>query len=176
MGAMGNSGERLEKQLNTVTTREAAVLIRPTDDQSANQTKAEIERALTGMDRTRFRFDVTVDESGYGWAIVKGAVLSDVAAGISQMGAVLTASGLNDRVMAAVFPFMWRDSVNHRERKIYWLYQPRVRGFTPFVPDGDPSREERDHDLELRMETAIRRDLPTYRDTSEWYPIWGMPL
>lgn len=176
MGSMGGATERLEKQLDTVTTREAAVLVRPTKEQLPTQTRAEIERALTGMDRTRFRFDVTVDDTGYGWAIVKGAVLGDVAAGISQMGDVFTASGLGDRVMAAVFPFMWRDSVHQRDRKIYWLYQPRVRGFTPFVPDGDPTREKRDHELEIRMETAIRRDLPTFRDTSEWYPIWGMPI
>ena len=176
MLSMGGVAERLEKQLDTVTTREAAVLVRPTDDQSATQTRAEIERALTGMDRTLFRFDVTVDDSGYGWAIVKGAVLGDVAAGINQMGEVFTASGLGERVMAAIFPFMWHDSVHQRDHKIYWLYQPRVRGFTPFVPDGDPGNEQRDHDLEIRMETAIRRDLPTYRDTSEWYPIWGMPI
>jgi hypothetical protein len=176
MLSMGGVAERLEKQLDTVTTREAAVLVRPTDDQSATQTRAEMERALTGMDRTLFRFDVTMDDSGYGWAIVKGAVLGDVAAGINQMGEVFTASGLGERVMAAIFPFMWHDSVHQRDHKIYWLYQPRVRGFTPFVPDGDPGNEQRDHDLEIRMETAIRRDLPTYRDTSEWYPIWGMPI
>ena len=89
MGSMGGATERLEKQLDTVTTREAAVLVRPTEEQLPTQTRAEIERALTGMDRTRFRFDVTVDDTGYGWAIVKCAVLGDVAAAMSEAAEVV---------------------------------------------------------------------------------------
>ena len=176
MVAMAAVTTRLEQQLDTTSTGEAGVLLQPTEEQSPTQTKAEMERALTGMDRTRFHFDVTVDETGYAWAIIKGDALPDLATGIAQMGQVLAASGLGDRVMATVFPFTWRDSTQQKDRRIYWIYQPRLKGFTPFVPEGDPSNEQRDHELELRMELAIRRDLPTFRQTSEWYPIWGMPL
>jgi hypothetical protein len=176
MEAIGRNSERFEQQLDTATTGEVGILVRPTDDQSHTQTKAEMERALTGMDRTRHHFEVTIDETGHGWAILKDDSLVVLAQGAAQMGDVLAQAGLGERVMAAVFPFRWHDSVNQTDRRIYWLYQPRIRSFTPFVPDGDISHERRDHDLEIRMEAAIRRDLPTERQTAEWFPIWGMPI
>jgi hypothetical protein len=176
MDAMGRNAERMEQQLDTFTTGEMGVLVRPTEDQSHTQTKAELERALTGMDRTKHHFDVTVDEMGHGWVILKGERLQDLALGAAQMGDVFAAAGLGDRVVAAVFPFRWHDATNQRDRPIYWLYQPRIRGFTPFVPEGDLSNERRDHDLEVRMEAAIRRELPTERQMAEWFPIWGMPF
>jgi hypothetical protein len=176
MAAMGRNSDRLAQQLDTVTTGKVGVLLRPTEDQSHTQTRAELERALTGMDRTRHHFDVTVDEMGHGWVILKGENLQELAQGAAQMGDVFAAAGLGDRVVAAVFPFSWHDSTSQCDRPIYWLYQPRIRSFTPFVPDGDPSNERRNHDLEIRMEAAIRRELPTERQTAEWFPIWGMPV
>ncbi len=173
---MGRNSERFEQQLDTVTTGEVAVLVRPTEDQSHTQTKAELERALTGMDRARYHFDVTVDEMGHGWVILKGEHLPELSQGVASMGDIFAEAGLGERVVAAVFPFRWHDSTAQQDRRIYWLYQPRIRGFTPFVPDGDLSHERRHHDLEVRMEAAIRRDLPTERKTSEWFPIWGMPV
>ena len=176
MEAMGSNSDRLEEQFDTITTGTVAVLIRPAEDQSHTQTKAELERALTGMDRARYHFEVTIDELGHGWVILNSEALQELAQGATQIGEVLEATGLGDRVMAAVFPFTWRDSINERDRTIYWVFQPRIRKFTPFVPDGDPNNEQRDHDLEIRMEAAIRSELPTERQTAEWFPIWGMPV
>lgn len=173
---MGRNGGRFEQQLDTSTTGEVGVLLRPTEGQSHTQTKAEVERALSGMNRTKHHFDITIDEMGHGWAILKSESLTDLADGATQMGDVLAAAGLGERVVAAVFPFRWHDATNQSDRRIYWLYQPRLRSFTPFVPEGDQSNERRDHDLEIRMEAAIRRELPTERQTAQWYPIWGMPL
>jgi hypothetical protein len=95
---------------------------------------------------------------------------------MKDVGDVLVRGGLGARVMAAVWPFRWRDTTANEDRRIYWIYQPRLKGYTPFVPLGDPESRERDHPLEIRMEEAIRRDLPTHRQVSDWYPIWGMPV
>ncbi len=81
---------------------------------------------------------------------------------------MLANAGVGSRVLAAVYPFLWK------EIKIYWIYQPRIKVFTPFVPDN--SEEGRDHPLELRMEKAIRSCLPTSRDVKQWFPVWGLPL
>ena len=176
MTSMTQAALRFEQQLDTRTTGEMGVLIRPEEDHTAAQTKAEIERALSGMDRTQFRTEVTVDNQGHGWAIVKGGNLQDVAAGAAQMGDVLVAAGLGNRVVAAVFPFKWKGATAGNERVIYWVYQPRLKGFTPFAPEGSHSNQERNTDLEIKMEGAVRRFLPTARQTTEWYPIWGMPF
>ena len=176
MASMSQAAPKFEQQFDTTTTGEAGVLVRPVEDQTMAQTKAEIERALSGMDRTQFRTEVTVDEQGHGWAIIKSPNLQELAAGIAQMGDVLLAAGLGERVVAAVYPFNWMDANAARNRVIYWVYQPRIRSFTPFAPDGAPSNRERSTDLEVRMEGAVRRLLPTARQTTEWYPIWGMPF
>lgn len=176
MNSMASAAPNMEQMLDTFTTGEVGVLIRPTEEQSPTQTRAEVERALTGMDRTRHHFDVTVDEMGHGWVILKAESLPELAQGAAQMGDVLATAGLGTRVVAAVFPFRWHDAATQQDRRIYWLYQPRVKGFTPFVPEGDLSNERRDHDLELKMEVATRKGIPTVRETSEWFPIWGMPI
>jgi len=102
MAAMARNSDRLAQQLNTVTTGKVGVLVRPTEDQSHTQTRAELERALTGMDRTRHHFNVTVDEMGHGWVILKGEDLHELAQGAAQMGDVFATAGLGDRVVAAV--------------------------------------------------------------------------
>jgi hypothetical protein len=176
MLAMGNATQRFERDLDTFTTGEVAVLVRPTAEQTHSQTKAELERALTGVDRTRFKFEVSMDDTGHAWAVMKAEHLNELAAGAAQLGEAFGALGLGERVIAAVFPFRWRDTIANKDRRLYWVYQPRIAGFTPFVPDPDQGTEARDHNLEVRMESAVRRDLPTFPETTEWYPIWGMPV
>ena len=176
MSSMSRATSRFEQQLDTATTSAMGTLIRPVQDQTTAQIKAEIERALSGMDRTQYRSEVTVDEQGHGWAIINGTGLPELAAGASQMGDVLVAAGLGERVVAAVFPFKWKDSTLGQDRLIYWIYQPRIRSFTPFAPDNPPAKRVRNTDLEVRMEGALRSILPTTKQTTEWYPIWDMPF
>jgi hypothetical protein len=173
--AMSRATARFEGELETTTTGEAGVLVRPSGEESAIQMKAELERATATVDRTRYRFDVTTDEEGHGWAIVRGGSLPEIANGTAAIGEALNAAGLAERVMAAVYPFRWTDAEG-RKRTIYWIYQPRLKSYTPFVPDSNAGEKERDHPLEIRMEDAVRRSLPTHRDVGEWYPIWGIPI
>ena len=173
---MGRAAPSLERQLDTFTTGEVGVLVRPSEDQTPGQAKAELERALQTMDRARFRIDVESDETGHTWLVIRDRDLVQLSAATQAAGETLVSAGLADRVMAAVYAFQWRDAALDRDRRVYWIYQPRLRGYTPFVPDGEPADRQRDHTLEVRMEAAIRRDLPTYRQVTEWYPIWGMPV
>ena len=102
--------------------------------------------------------------------MVRQSGLAALAVATQGIGDALVASGLGARVLAVVYPFRWQD------RKIYWIYQPRIKALTPFAPKDVNLEEERDHPLELRMEHAVRRELPTSREVAQWYPIWGMPL
>ncbi len=129
-------------------------------------------------------------ESPHPWVIVSAEDLPALAASTRAVGEALARAGLGPRVLAAVYPFRWKSvdpaTETEAERKIYWVYQPRIRAFTPFaptIPPGDTDgaspegdEPERDHSLELRMEKATRPDLPTSSDVKEWYPVWGMPL
>lgn len=168
--AMGRAGQRLEQDFETRTTGRAGVLVRPSPDQDGRQAKAEVERALGGLRSSEARFDIEIDDTDHPWVVVREDGLLELAAATKVIGTALAAGGLSDRVVAAVYPFRWR------EQQVYWLYQPRLRAYTPFAPLGSDEGSERDHPLELRMEAALRKALPTSRQISEWYPIWGMPL
>ena len=174
-GAMARATTRLEDDLDTTTTGSVGVLVRPIGEQSATQAKAEVERATTEVDRTRHQFEITTDNEGHAWVIVRAGNLPALASGAAAVGEALAGAGLADRVMAAVYPFHWTDG-EERRHTIYWIYQPRLKSYTPFVPDDDPEGKGRDHQLELRVEQAIRRTLPTNHDIRQWYPIWGMPF
>lgn len=169
-GAMAGAAADLEQVLDTVSTGKAGVLVRPTSEQVPEQSRAEVERALGGVSQEHGHFEVRPDESGYPWIVIEAEGLVALAAEIQSIGAALGASGLGERVLAAVYQFSWKDQT------IYWIYQPRLGAYTPFAPVGDPKDQERDHPLELRMEQATRRNLPTAKDIAHWYPVWGMPF
>lgn len=169
--AMAAAAQSLEGELDTLTTGEAGILIRPSPDQIGPQAKAEIERALSGLSPSLAVWRTALDssESPHPWVIVSAEDLPALASSVRAVGEVLARAGLGPRVLAAVYAFRWN------ERKIYWVYQPRIRAFTPFAP-AEEGEDERDHTLELLMEKKTRPDLPTSRNIQEWYPVWGMPL
>lgn len=170
--AMGRAAQVFEQALDTYSTGKAGVLVRPSDDQDGPQAKAELERALAHLTSSQARWDVEMDgaERAHPWVVVRDSGLPALASAVRVVGESLVAVGVGPRVLAAVYPFTWK------EQRIYWVYQPRIKAFTPFVPASDGGEDKRDHALELRMEQASRRDIPTSRAIKEWYPIWEMPL
>ena len=170
--AMAHAAQTFEEVLDTYTTGKAGVLVRPAEDQDATLAKAELERALAHLRSSDARWDVVLDDSEHPhpWIIVRDSGLSALANSTRVIGETLVSMGIGPRVLAAVYPFSWKG------QEIYWIYQPRIRAFTPFAPAANGQLETRDHSLELRMELAARREIPTSRAIKEWYPIWGLPF
>ena len=169
--AMGKSKEVLEERLDTFTTSSSGILLSPSSDQNGEQAKEEIERALLMVNFMGGRpWEVKLDsaDNPHPWVITQANDLEALSDATRIAGEGLANAGVGSRVLAAVYPFLWKGI------KIYWIYQPRIKVFTPFVPDN--SEEGRDHPLELRMEKAIRSCLPTSRDVKQWFPVWGLPL
>lgn len=169
--AMGKSQEVLEGTLDTFTVSRAGILVSPSADQNGVQAQEEIERALELTDSSEdHSWEVTLDnaDNPHPWVITSAGNLKSLSDATYLAGAGLAAAGIGPRILAAVYPFLWK------ENRIYWIYQPRIKAFTPFAPND--SEEGRDHPLELRMEKAIRSQLPTSRDVKQWFPVWGMPL
>lgn len=171
--AMSRAAEVFEQVLDTFTAGKVGVLVRPAEDQDAIQAKAELERALAHLKSSDApRWDVVLDDSEHPhpWIIVHDSGLPGLANSTRIVGDTLTALGIGPRVLAAAYPFTWKG------QNIYWIYQPRIGAFTPFAPAPNGPPETRDHPLELRMEQASRKDIPTTRAIKEWYPIWGLPF
>ena len=170
--AMAAASQMFEEVLDTSTTGRAGVLVRPAEDQDAVQAKAELERALAHLKSSEAQWNVVLDDSEHPhpWIVVRDSSLPALANSTRVVGEALAAVGIGPRVLAAVYPFTWKG------QDIYWIYQQRISAFTPFAPAKDGEPETRDHPLELRMEQASRKDIPTSRAVKEWYPIWGVPF
>lgn len=169
LGAMARASTRLQAQLQTYPTGRAGLIVRPEEQGSTDQGMRGLEDALRDDEPLRaVRHRVEADDHGHFWVMVRGDTLEELAEGLRLASGALVARGNEQRLLAAVFPFTWK------EKRPYWIYTPRVGRFTPFVPTG---RDQlRDHPMEVRMEASMRGHIPTERDPSHWYPLWEAPI
>ena len=169
MAAMGRAFATLQGQMETYPTGQVGIILRSPQGVPADQSVGETERELRASPATRRTpYRLRTDEHGYVWVLLDDRRLERLAEGVLQVGEALTGHGFAERLLAVVFPFSWK------ERKLYWIYNGSRGRFTPFAPAGQD--QQRDYPLEERMEASLRRHLPTERQPSQWYPIWGMPI
>ena len=166
----------IEVELETKNSGFAAVIVRAGEVGDAENFKNRIIDALRNHNEinvatVKFRDD----ELGTTWIFVEDQDLSQNLAGIGIIIHVLESNDLYDRLIGAIFPFDWFDSLREKSIRLYWIFQSRLNRFTPFVPVGDSEDRLRDQPLETRMEKAMRKRIPTEKKISEWYPIWGIP-
>ena len=170
LNAMAIAAPRLQGELETLATGQAALLVRPGEASPAAGTAAEVEAALAASPPAPTA-DVRVqaDADGHAWVVVGAGKLEELAGALGRAAEALKAKGLEERILAAVFPFTWK------ETHLYWICRFKTGRYSPFatVPG---SEHLRDYPLEMRMEAVLRKDLPTERDITQWYPIWGMPI
>ena len=169
--AMAQAGPMLQNDLETTTTGQAALLVQPATDAASEGTAAEVETALSktmwlAVDRVRVR----TDAQRHAWVIGEAGKLEELVVLLQRISATMETEGLGQRILAAVFPFAWK------QRRLYWLCRSKTGRYSPFVVVDDSSQPLRDYPLELRMEAAVRKYLPTERDLSQWYPLWDIPI
>ena len=170
--AMAQLAQKLQNGLVTFTTGQAGLIIRPPASPPPGcDTAVEVESALR-RDGTLLSvaYRVQADDHNHAWVIAEAEKLDALARSLGSASEALQAQGVGERLLAAVFPFTWMDS------RLYWVCHPKTGRYTPFLPKGDPQDQLRDYPLEVRMEKALRKDLPTERDVTEWYPLWGIPI
>ena len=116
------------------------------------------------------RIRVQSDAQDHAWVIVEEEKLEGLVASLERVGEALQAEGLEKRMLASVFPFTWK------QQRLYWICRFKTGRYSPFVAVEGTAERLRDYPLELRMEAAMRKYLPTERDFSQWYPLWDVPL
>lgn len=161
----------LEGELETQPTGEAGLIIQPDlpyNNPGLATVVSELLRAGAGTARLPWR--VQEDDHQHAWIIISAADLAALVDSCHSTVEALRAAGTDRLLLALVFPFSWQD------KRMYWMLRPRSGRFSPFVPIGSPSDRQRDFALEVRMEHALRKVIPTARDAKEWYPLWGIPI
>lgn len=108
------------------------------------------------------------DAHGFRWLVFRDDALEDLVANIHAASEALAEHGFGEQLLAAVFAF-----VDERDQPVYWIYSYRRGTFYPFVPSGP---RQRDHARELRLQAALRRELPLEPELERWYALWDLPL
>ena len=170
LGAMAHFAPRLRDEMETTTTGQASLIIRPADPPSTVGVSVEVEQVIAGQElASGAGHHVEADQEGYAWLIIESPELERLTEALWRAVEAFSARGLEDRLLAAVFPFTWQD------RRLYWICPAKTSRYAPFVP-ADEHEHLRDYPLEERMVEALHRHLPIERDRSQWYPLWGIPI
>jgi hypothetical protein len=132
--------------------------------------KREIERFL---DASKANFDLNfrtiIDPYDYLWTIIVGKTIEDNVAAITSIGDTIEQKGFSDKILASVFDF------NDGTIAQYLIYNYKLDKFYPFVPISE-QQKRRDHSKELKIMSAIADELPFEKETSNWYPLWNIPV
>ncbi|HLF09259.1 MAG TPA: hypothetical protein VI789_07930 [Dehalococcoidia bacterium] len=166
--AISTAAVTLQTQFNLRPTGQAAVVFRPVESASFEETRQELDDLLRVAARSAgSRIDLKADEFGYVWVVVEDPQFEDLVTALHMAALTLTDGGFRDRLLAAAFPF------EGREGRVYWLYSYKLGRFYPFAPEDARSRNNA---LELRLSAAMARELPMEKDTTLWYGLYGAPI
>ncbi|HEX9067154.1 MAG TPA: hypothetical protein VF807_00185 [Ktedonobacterales bacterium] len=113
------------------------------------------------------------DNVGYTWYVFTSADFQELVTAIHMVAQNLVDQGYSTQLLFAIFPFTRSD-----KREIYWLYNFKRGTFYPFVPtvDTHDRQRRRDNAEEMRLGTAIGKELPVESQYEYWYPVWDLDI
>ncbi len=147
----------------------AGVCFRPIESGQFEGMQPDLEGLLQISGReTRTAIHTQQDDFGFQWVTLEDPDFEDLVTTIHLVSLTLEGRGFGDQLLAAVFKFL------DGERPVYWIYSYKRGLFYPFVPRGRD--RERDNAAELRLQAAMKREMPIEPELERWYPLWGAPL
>jgi PspAB-like protein len=113
------------------------------------------------------------DPYGYRWLIFGSKDFQALVTTIHVASQTLIEHGYGTQLLFAIFRFD-----DTQSRPIYWIYNYKRGTFYPFVPrpDSHDSRRQRDNAEEMRIATAMGKELPVEREYERWFPVWDLPM
>lgn len=113
------------------------------------------------------------DNVGYTWYVFTSTDFQELVTAIHMVAQNLVDQGYSTQLLFAIFPFTRGD-----KREVYWLYNFKRGTFYPFVPtvDTHDRQRRRDNAEEMRLGTAIGKELPVESQYEFWYPVWDLDI
>ena len=166
--AIGTARVSLEMNLGVSAGDVAGVCYRPVESGVFEQMQQELGDLLRlTAEQSSSRIEQRRDDFGMQWVIVHDPDFDGLVAAIHMVCLTLEDKGFRDQVLAAAFRF------NKDGRPIYWLYNYKRGAYYPFIPSGP---HEQDESAALRYGSVMEKDLPLEKETTQWYPLWGIPF
>jgi hypothetical protein len=113
------------------------------------------------------------DKLGYRWFIFDAKDFQALVTALHMASQTLIEKGYDSQILFAIFAF-----TTEQGSPVYWIYNYKRGMFYPFVPQSDTHDvlHRRDNAEEMRLATALEKELPVEKELERWFPVWDAPL
>jgi hypothetical protein len=172
--AMSTAQITLETDQNLTPTNSAGLCFKAIASGPFKQIQSELEQLLQltarddGMTIKSFE-----DSLGYRWFLLAAKDFQSLVTTMHVASQTLIEKGYDTQLLFAIFAFKTAQG-----SPIYWIYNYKRGFFYPFVPQSDSHdpQHRRDNAEEMRLATALGKELPVEQELERWYPVWDLPI
>ncbi|HET8906289.1 MAG TPA: hypothetical protein VFN11_04925 [Ktedonobacterales bacterium] len=172
--AMSTAQLTLETEQHLTPTGNAAICFKGVASGPFKDIQSELEQLLEIAGRDdQLTIKPFEDAFGYRWFIFGGKDFQALVTTLHVASETLLSKGYGSQLLFAMFAF--KDEKGHED---YWMYNYKRGYFYPFVPENDindPQRR-RNNAEEMRLGTAIGKELPVEPELERWFPVWEVPI
>jgi len=183
--ALPSAAISLQTAAGLVSTGHAGVSWKPPAGQTAEDLESEIGQLLAvddgpggaaaGADAAPpiGTFTHSQDAFGFHWLLLHDPDIADLVTRVHMANTTLTEAGWGPQLLCSMFGFGPSADAAADTKSFFLVYLYKRGTFYPFAPSG---KEQRDNELELRIQALLGKDLPVEPDLSRWFPLWDSPV
>jgi hypothetical protein len=168
--ALPSAALTLQSQLDLVTSGQAGLCFKAGSGQSSITSDEDLTELLD-FDESGGKVSFTTDDLGFKWLLIHDPDLGNLVTRIHGANTSMVEHGLGERLLCAVFGFV--PVTPPGEGSVRMVYLLKQGTFYPFAPTG---KDQRDNELELRVQSFLGSDLPMEKDLSRWMALWNLPV
>jgi hypothetical protein len=172
--AMSTADITLETEQHLTPTGSAALCFKGMASGPFQEIQRDLEQLLqlTGRD-DQMQIKPFADNFGYRWFILTGKDFQGLITALHVASQTLLEKGYGTQLLFAIFAFRGEQG-NH----VYWIYNYKRGTFYPFVPqtDSEDPQRQRNNAEEMRLATAMKKEMPIEDEMERWFAVWNLPL
>ena len=168
--ALPQAAITLEASLDLTSSGQAGLCFKASSGEAALDSDQEM-LSLVRHDANDDSVSLTTDSLGFHWLTMTDPDLASLVTKVHAANTTLVEHGLGTRLLCAVFGFVPRTPLG--EGAVRLVYLEKQGTFYPFAPTGP---QDRNNELEIRVQSFVSGDLPMEKDLSRWMAIWDVPV
>jgi hypothetical protein len=168
--ALPSAALTLQTELDLVPSGQAGLCFKAGSGESSITSDADILELLD-FDESDGKVQLITDDLGFKWLVINDSDISGLVTRIHGANSAMVEHGLGTRLLCAVFGFV--PTTPPGEGSVRMVYLLKQGTWYPFAPTGT---NQRDNELELRVQSFLGTDLPMEKDLSRWMALWNLPV
>jgi hypothetical protein len=169
--ALTTARTTLEVSLGLMPLGRAAVCFKPVEMGAFEELTRDMDQLLEMAGKTSgTTVTRTDDRYGFRWIVLEDGDFDDLVTTAHLVNQTIEERGFSEQLLCSVFGF---HADGAEAAAVYFVYLYKRGAFYPFAPLEEPKR---DSALELRLQGALRGELPIEPELERWYPVWGVPV